>query len=149
MVISVVSGSYMGLTRSGTSRLGISDTINTVAQRLLQQFSVVADCTTVFSVQFRVLLDMPYWSTKLYERSFTVPELTGTYYGWHLARVYSLKWQSVSIWYHYSVAMVTRPWLSRALPYWSTLDAGSQPVWYMGLIILSRFESYPSVFQYG
>ena len=42
--------------------------------------------------------EQSYWSTKLYERSFTVPELTGTYYGWHLARVYSLKWQSVSIW---------------------------------------------------
>ena len=40
MVLSVVSGSYMGLTRSGTSRLGISDTNNTVAQRLLQQSGV-------------------------------------------------------------------------------------------------------------
>jgi hypothetical protein len=40
MVVSVVSGSYTGLTRSGTSRLEISDTNNTVAQRLLQQFSV-------------------------------------------------------------------------------------------------------------
>ena len=60
MVISVVSGSYAGLTLRGTSRLGISDTINTIAQRLLQQLSVVADCTTVLSVRFGVLLDMPY-----------------------------------------------------------------------------------------
>jgi len=63
MVISVVSGSYAGLTLRGTSRLGISDTINTIAQRLLQQSLVVADCTTVLSVRFGVLLDMPYWST--------------------------------------------------------------------------------------
>jgi hypothetical protein len=47
----------------GISRLGISDTINTMAQRLLQQSSVVAVCTTDFQVRFLVLLDIPYWNT--------------------------------------------------------------------------------------
>ena len=31
-----------------------------------------------------------YWSTKFYERDFTISELTEIYYDWHLARVYSL-----------------------------------------------------------
>ena len=63
MVISVVGGSYTGLTLRGISRLGISDTDNTIAQRLFEQSSVVADSNTVFQVQFLVLLDMPYSST--------------------------------------------------------------------------------------
>lgn len=45
----------MGLV-NGALRLGISDTNNTIAQRLLQESSVVAVCSADFSVQFGVLL---------------------------------------------------------------------------------------------
>ena len=58
MVVSVICESYTGLAISVAHiGLGTLGTYNTVAQRLFEQSSVVADCTTVFSVRFGVLLD--------------------------------------------------------------------------------------------
>lgn len=64
---------------------------------------------------------------------------------WHCCRM-RRDCKCISIWYHYSVAMVTRPWLSRALPY---LNMFTRPI--EGLVLLNRADRWDidkSVFKY-